>query len=145
MNIQIRPFHGPSDWGWIQQYIPMLRVEDTCGLMAIDLDKNETVGAFIVDNILYNSAQASFILKNSMVIKHGFIEECASFVFDGLGKDIIYGYVREDNTKAMRLNKRLGYKDKTRIPEGFGKDCDFIVMELHKDNCPFYKKLSEVA
>lgn len=142
----MRLFHGPTDWGWAQQYLPLLRVEDTCGMTAVDMDTNETVGMVIFDNFMYNSAQAHIILVTPMVLKYGFLEEAFEMLFEGFGKDYMYGFVREDNDKALKLNKHLGFVDKTRVIDGYGPGCDYIMMELHKDACPYYRKpLSEVA
>lgn len=146
MNICMRQFIGPLDWGWVQSYVPLLRVQDTCGIMAIDEDKNKTVGAVIVDNILNNSVQATIILDNSMVLRHGFLEECFDWIYEGLGKDYIYCLVAENNTPSNRLCKRLGGLEQMRLKDAFRDGVDFIVYELHKSRCSYYnRKLLEVA
>ena len=146
MNLEMRLFHGPTDWGWVKQYLPLLRVEDTCGMTAVDLDTNATVGMVIFDNFMYNSAQAHIVLASPMVLKYGFLEEAFDLVFEGFGKDYLYGFVREDNHKALKLNKHLGFKETARVKEGYGPGCDYIMMELHKDNCTMYnQQIQEVA
>ncbi|NIS53490.1 MAG: hypothetical protein GWN94_20720, partial [Phycisphaerae bacterium] len=68
MKIEFRKFNGPYDWGWVQSKVPMKRVEDTHGIMAIDSDKNKTVGAAIFDNVMANSAQLTLIMDTSLLI-----------------------------------------------------------------------------
>ena len=146
MNMRMRQFHGPSDWGWVQQHVPLLRVQDTCGIIAIDEDKDETVGAFIVDNILNNSVNVTLIITNSMILRHGFMHECCDWIFGGLGKDYAYSMVAETNVKAIRINKRSGGEVIARIKEGFKPGVDFLVYEFQKSRCPFYKETKkEVA
>lgn len=138
MKIQFRQFDGPQDWGWVQSHIPLLRVQDTCGIMAIDTETNTTIGAAIFDNFLYNSMQMSFISTTPMLHRHGFLLEAANFAFDAMGKQYVYAFVAEDNYKAIRLNEHLGFKEKMRIREGYGKGCDFLVIELKREDCEIY-------
>lgn len=145
MKMEMRLFHGPSDWGWCKQFVPLLRVEDTCGLMAIDLNKNKTMGAVIFDNFMHNSCQATIMLASPMVLKYGFLDEAFDMVFDGFGKDYIYCMIAENNSKSLRLNEHLGGKPITRIIEGFGPGVDYIVTEIHKKRCPYYRLKLEVA
>lgn len=145
MKVHMRLFNGPMDWGWCKQFVPLIRSEDTCGLMAIDEDKNETVGAVIFDNFTHNSCHASIILKTPMVLKHGFLDEAFDMVFEHFGKDYIYSTIAETNLASLRLNKKLGGRQITRIIEGFGPRVDYIVTEIHKDCCPFYNRQLEVA
>ena len=138
MKIEYRAFDGPHDWGWVQSHIPLIRVQDTRGMMAVDTETNTTVGAAIFDNFLYNSAQVSLISTTPMLHRHGFVLEVMNFLFDGYGKRYAYSLVREDNFRALRLNKHVGFKEKMRLKEGYEKGCDFIVMELDRDDCPIY-------
>jgi RimJ/RimL family protein N-acetyltransferase len=140
MNIEIRQFNGPYDWGWVQKHVPLLRVQDTCGIVAVNTDTDTTVGAAIFDNFLYNSAQVSFISTTPMLHRHGFILEALNFALDACNKQYLYSFIREDNFKAIRLNKHVGFKEKMRIKEGFAKGCDFIVLELNRDDCPIFQQ-----
>jgi hypothetical protein len=145
MMLEIRKFYGPTDWGWVLQHVPMKRVEDTCGMMAIDEDKNETVGAVILDNFLNNSVQATIILKNSLVLRHDFLEEAFELIFHKLDKKFIYVLVAENNTASLRLSHKLGFVEKMRIRDGYLRGIDFVVKELDRENSIYYNKLSEVA
>jgi hypothetical protein len=140
MNIEIRQFNGPHDWGWIQEHVALLRVQDTCGIMAIDTDTDTTVGAILFDNFLYNSAQVTVITTTPMLFRHHFMQEGFNFIFEGCNKQYIYAFIRENNTRALRLglNSYVGFKEKMRIKEGYAKNCDFIVMELNRDDCEMY-------
>ena len=70
MKLEFRSFVGEYDWGWVQQQVPILRIEDTCGLMAIDTEKNETkpitkikyclfIGLLYKEYFLYGTAKIS--------------------------------------------------------------------------------------
>lgn len=145
MTPYVREFHGPTDWGWINSHVPLLRVEDTCGIVMIDLEKNETVAAMILDNIMYNSVQAHLIIQNPLAIRHGFLTECADLVFNHMDKEYIYGMVAENREKALKLNKHMGFTEKTILPGAHAEGVGYVLMELHRDNCSFLPKLEEAA
>ena len=130
MNIQFRSFVGQYDWGWVQQQVPVLRVEDTCGIMAVDLDTNTTVGACIMDNWTDNSVQCHFMITSPLVLKHGFLDCAYSFIFNDRKCKFIYGMVPSNNDKALKLNKHMGFTEKMRMPDAYADGVDFVIMEL---------------
>ena len=140
MNIEFRVFHGPSDWGWCNQQVGIVRCEDTTGIMAIDLDTNETVGACIMDNWTQNSVQCHFMLTNPLVLRHKFIECCFDFLFINKGIARIYGLVPADNEKAVKLNTHMGFTIKARLEEAFEVGVDYLLMELKRENCKFIEQ-----
>lgn len=133
--------HGPSDWDWINQQVGILQVEDTCGITAVDMETNETVGCCVMDNWTANSVQAHFMISSPLVLRHGFLEECFDFMFNHKGVKFIYGMVPADNDKALKLNKHMGFTERLRLPEAFADGVDYVVMELEKKAC---KHLPEV-
>jgi len=137
MNIYFRAFHGPTDWGWVNAQVGILQVEDTSGIMAIDTDTNETVGACICDNWTNNSVQSHFMVSSSMVLKHGFVEECFDYIFNACERKYMYGFVPGNNTKALCLNKHMGFTELLRLPEAYADGVDYVVMELKRENCKY--------
>ena len=137
MTPHFRALYGPYDWGWINQQVPILQVEDTCGIVMIDLDKNETVAACVLDNITPNSVQAHFMISTPLALRHGFLEECFDYIFNVEDKKFIFGMVPGDNEKALKFNKHLGFVERVRLPEAFKDGVDYVVMELAKENCKY--------
>ena len=140
MNIEFRTFHGPSDWGWIQKQVPIVRCEDTTGIMAIDLDKNETVGACIMDNWTQNSVQCHFMLTNPLVLRHQFLECCCDFVFNRSNVARVYALVPANIEKAIKLNLHMGFTIKSRLEEAFEVGVDYLLMEWKRENCKFIEQ-----
>lgn len=141
MKIMFRAFHGPTDWGWVNEQVGVLQVEDTSGIMAIDVETNTTVGACILDNWTANSVQAHFMANSPLVLRHGFVEECFDYVFNYADKKFIYGMVPSDNEKALKLNAHMGFTEVLRLPEAFKDGVDYIVMELKRENCKYLPKV----
>ncbi len=140
MKVYFRAFDGPSDWGWVLQQLSILRVEDTSGIMAIDEETNSTVGAVVFDNWTPNSVQAHIIVTKVMLLRHGFLEETADYVFNVCDRKYMYGMVTSDNDNALRIDKRIGFTEVLRLPNAYDEGVDYVVMELKKENCNFLPK-----
>lgn len=141
MKIEYRHFHGPSDWGWVNQQVGILRCEDTTGIMAINSEKNETVGACIMDNWTQNSVQCHFMLSSALVLKHGFLECCFGYMFSTCNVKYVYGLVPANNEKAVKLNRHMGFTVKTTLEEAYEENVDYLLMELKRENCKFVHPL----
>lgn len=140
MKIEFIPFNGVDHWGWVKQRLNLLQIQDTCGIMAFDIEGKKIVGAAIYDTILYNSAQATLILDSPMVLRSGFLKELMGFVFYFLDKEYMYTTIAEDNWKSLRFAKRVGFLEKMRLREGFTKGIDLIVHELSRKS---YEEFSQ--
>ena len=143
MQVAFRAFHGPTDWAWISQHIKPLQVEDTSGIMAVNAETGATVGACVLDNWTFNSVQAHFAITSSMVLRHGFLQECVNYVFNVAGKRAMYGFVPGSNEKAIKLNTHMGFTEVFRIPEGFGEGVDYIAMQMLKEDCKVLPKTAQ--
>jgi hypothetical protein len=137
MNIEFREFKGEWDWGWVRLHANPLRVEDTCGLMAIDADTNSTVGAIILDNFTNTSCQCHFILIDQNALKQRFLETCAEYVFNLKGMLTAYGWVAGNNKKAILLNTNMGWETKAVFADGYSKGVDYLLMEMTRANCKY--------
>ncbi len=141
MNIEFRTFVGASDWGWVNSMVGIIRCEDTTGIMAIDLDKNETVGACIMDNWTQNSVQCHFMITNPLVLRHQFLECCFDFMFNNSNVARVYGLVPANIEKAVKFNTHMGFTIKACLEEAFEVGVDYLLMELKRENCKFIKQI----
>lgn len=143
MRLMFRAFIGEFDWSWVNAQIPILRVEDTSGIMAIDTETETPVGAAIFDNWTANSVQTHFMVTSPMVLKHKFLEEVYTYVFGFKKLKYMYGLVPANNEKAVKLNKHMGWTIKATMPEAYAKGVDYLLFELTKDNCKYLGKEGE--
>ena len=139
MNVQLRAFHGPSDWGWVRQHLPLHRVEDTGGIVAVDSDKNETIAVCIMDTWTEASVQVHMVITNPMVIRHRFFQEVADYVYNVAGREVMVALVPADNAAALSVDQKIGFVELARIPHGSKRDVDTVVLTMTKDQCRFYE------
>ena len=143
MNMSMRAFVGQYDWGWVNEQVQILRSEDTSGMMAIDLDKNETVGAVIFDNWTPNSVTAHIMFTTPMVLRHGFLEEAFNFVFNTCDRKYVLGIVKSDNEKAQKFDENMGFVEQFRLKDGHCDGTDIIYYAMHRDDCKFLSKIKK--
>lgn len=137
LRIEYRELNIPQDWEWINLQVPVLRVEDTTGIIAGDLDTDRIVGACVMDNWTANSVQCHFMLTSPLVLKHGFLECCFHAMFKHANVTRVYGLVPSNNEKAIKLNTHMGFVEKTRLEDAYDEGVDFILYELKRENCRF--------
>lgn len=127
------------DWGWVHDHIGLVRTEDTRAILARDVDTHERHGAVIMQNWSRTSCRAHMIIVNPMVLRHGFLEEAFAYIFTYLDRVKVFGHVRSDNMKALKLNKHIGFTEVARLTDAYEPFVDDVIVELHRDDCRFWE------
>ena len=138
MNVGFRFMDGTRDWGWICEQVRILRVEDTTGIVAVNSDTGELLAACVMDNWTCSSVQCHLTITDMMAVRHGFIQKITDYVFTEQDKKFMYGLVPSNNEKALKLNKHFGFTEKTRLHGTFGEGLDYVILELNRENCPYW-------
>jgi len=80
-------------------------------------------------------------IKNPFVLKHGFPEEIANFVFgEASGRELLIGVTPADNAQALKFNRHMGMVEISRIPNGYAKGIDYVITTMTKDECRWFKQ-----
>ena len=141
MNLHYEPICGES-WLWIKSRVPVLAIEDTCGIVAVDED-GQYVGAGVLDTWTENSVTCTFVVDNPFVLKGGFLKAVCSYVFEERGRKKAFVQIASNNTKSLRFVKHIGFQEQCRLKDAFKDGVDCVIMELVRENCKYL--LSEVA
>ena len=143
MKIRYRPFNVEEDWEYVKARAVPVLVEDTCGIIAVDIETGRRVGAAIFDHLLEGSAQVHIMLDHPIVLKHGFMASAADYIFNYRNKKVVYGLTPSGNKKAIKFNKKVEFKDVYRIPNGYSDGVDLIIMQLLKEDCTYLPRIEE--
>jgi hypothetical protein len=138
MNVGFRFMDGTRDWAWINKQVRLLRVEDTTGIVAVNSDTGELIGACVMDSWTKNAVQCHLTITNMMAVRHGFINRIADYVFTECDRKLIIGLVPARNEKALKLDKHIGFTVKTVFEDVFEDGSDYVIMELKRENCPYW-------
>ena len=129
-----------EDWGWVNDQVPLLQVEDTNGIVCTDGGTGDRAAAMVLDNVTPTTVQVHFMVKDLSALRHGFHRDCFDLVFNHLGKRTMYGLVPANNEKAIKLNKHMGFTIKCVMEEAFSAGIDYLLMELKRENCKYLRK-----
>lgn len=130
MNVVFLPLDVERDWHWVTKELPVALCEGVKGIVAVDTDTNAPVGVAVMDSWTYTTVQVHFAVMRPMVLKHGFLEEIADYVFNVCSKIKMIGLVPADNEKALKLDKHIGFKELYRLKDGYDFGVDYVIMEL---------------
>ena len=140
MKVIFRSFNGAEDWAWCNKHVCIIQTSDVFGIMAIDADNDEIIGATLMDNWAATSVQCHFIITNPLALRHKFLDCVFNHMFIERGLKSIYGLVPGDNKKAIKINKHMGFTIKSRLEEAFAVGVDYLLMELKRENCMYIDK-----
>jgi len=122
-------------WNHIPEKARPRACEDTKGIIAIN-HRNEPVAAALFDTWSFNSCQIHIWIDNPFVLKHGFQDEIFNHVFDTCGRNVIIGSTPDDNPKALKFIKHMGFTEVARIKDGYKDGIDYVITEFRKDAYP---------
>ena len=142
MNVKFRQLL-PRDLITVNQFMPFTGSPHTRGITAVDANRGEPVAFFIAQEWTHTAAQVHQVIIKSMVIRHGWFEEIANWMFNEAQRIKLVGLVPSDKQMALKLNKKLGFKELCRIKDGYDRGIDYIVMELNREDCPYWKPLEK--
>lgn len=138
MKVEYRALHGPTDWGFVQQHLPLKRVEDTGGIVAVDTETGDTVAVCVLDTWTETSVQAHLIMANHWVVRHGFFNEVTDYVYNVAGRKLMIGLVPSNNEAALSVDAKIGFHEVARIPEAVAEGVDMVVLTMTPEQCHYY-------
>ena len=128
MKIEFIPMDVERDYQWLKIALPIPFTEDTKGIVAMDTEVNRPVAAVLFDMWTHSSVCLHWWIEKPMVLRHGFFEEIADYIFNTCEKTNMVGIMPESYVKPMKLAKHLGFTEQGRIKDGHMLGDDQIIM-----------------
>ena len=140
----IRNLNKGTDWDWIQEHIPLSWTDNTSGIVYMD-DDYSLCAAMICENWTPTSVECHFIMQNRKAFRNRFHYECARYVFSMGDRLKMIGIVPSNNEAALKLDRHFGFTEVARIEDAINHGVDAVILELHRDNCPYWEQQDKVA
>lgn len=137
VKVKFRAF-APADVLTIRQKMPYAMTEVTTGIVAYNADTAETLAIFVAEDWTSNAANVHQVILNSMVLRHGWFEEIADFMFTRAGRKKMFAVVPDGHTKALSLNEKIGFTQVARLEDAVADGIDYLILELKRENCPYW-------
>lgn len=138
MKVTFRGIHTEKDIDWFLDRNRITLCNDATAIFAVD-ENDKILAGCMMDNWTETSCQVHFAIDNPFVIRHGYFQEIARFVFDVGGRLMMHGLVPADNARALSVDKKIGFKEVARLKDAFKRGVDYVVLELRKEDCNFYE------
>ena len=139
----IRQMNKGLDWDFVQEYLPLNWTDNTSGIVAEHDGK--LCAAMICEDWTPTSVQCHFIMQDKRAFRHKFHHECARYVFSIGDRLKMIGIVPSTNEAALKLDKHFGFTEVARITDAMDVGVDAVILELPRENCPYWEGYREVA
>lgn len=146
MKVDFRPF-APVDVHTVRQKMPYSLNESTRGIVAYDPDTTETLAIFLAEDWTQTSVSVHQVILKTMVIRHGWFEAIADYVYTQAGRKKMFAVVPDNNPRAISLNEKIGFEQVARLTDAYAEGVDYVVMEMPREKCNFWvqPKLKKVS
>lgn len=126
---------GKTHIEWITERANLIPISDVRGIAA-ESDTGEILGVCAMDTWTDGSVRLHIAIDNPVCMKNYImIKEVFNYIFNTAGRLTAVGFVPGNNEKALRFDKKLGFKELARIKDGCRKGVDTVILELRKDDC----------
>ena len=65
--------------------------------------------------------------------------------FEQIGLAFVVAPVASNNLRALDFDKRLGFREKTRFADAFGRGVDLVLLEMRREHCKWIRQRREAA
>ena len=141
VNVRFRSF-VPADLHTVRQHMPFSISESTAGMVAYDLDTQETLAIFIAQEFTPTSCMIHQLILKPMVLrpKYKLLWNVGEWLFGKANLLKIYGLVPEHNWKARQMNEKMGFREICILEEAYNHGVDYILMEMRRDECAYWQE-----
>lgn len=123
----------PEERAWFSIRVGFPLTEMARGIAAVGADGR--IRAMIVFDLWSHNAAEGHILVEEPIALRPLMRAAARWFFIENGKGVLVGRVRASNTKALRLDRRLGFREAYRIRDGAKRGEDLVLMEMRREEC----------
>jgi RimJ/RimL family protein N-acetyltransferase len=138
VTVRFRQLDYVNDWEWVTDRLPLKQCEGGTGITAYDDVDGRILAVMVNYNWTPNAVEGHFVIDSMIALRRGFLEECASYLFTQAGRKKAFGQVPSDNEQALRLNKKIGFKELIRLKDVYGDGIDNVILELKREDCKFW-------
>ena len=126
-----------EDWPWIVERMHLLLCEDMKGIVAVNEDNGLRVGAIVFDHWTHNSVFVHICIDNSMLLRHGFVEEGFEYGFVTADRGKMFAQIDSNNVKSIKICKHLGFREIATLKDSVMDGMDSIILELYREDCKY--------
>ncbi len=133
----------PPVFEWLQQRTGCLLTPDFRAIAAVD-SKGRIAGMVGYSCWTENSVQCHMAAATPLAWR-ALLPAAFEYPFIRGGRGVLLGLISADNTRSVRMTRRLGFRETHRIRDGHARGVDVIVFELRREECRWLQAHQEAA
>ena len=139
--IEYKPMTTAKEWQWMKSRTHLILCEDSQGIVAYDDGK--IVAMCVGDSFGVDCCNLHMAIDNPMVIRRGFLTAIADHFFYTCKRQRFFGLVPDNNDKAIKLNKHIGFREVARVPDTIRAGVGYVIMRMDKAECRWLSRNTE--
>lgn len=124
-----------DDLPWLIERVGCFLTPAAKGVKVVD-GSGATKALAVFDRWTYNCAEAHIAVDEPMALRT-LCREAFPWYFAQRG--VLLGIVRASNTKALKLDFHLGFKEQTRVTDGMDRGEDLVILRMRREECRWMK------
>lgn len=113
--MRFRPLTTEAEWNWFISRNPIKRMADVQGIVAYN-DDGEISGIVCFDNFRYGTCTPHFATDTLLGIRDGALSYAMEYL-RARDTEVMIAIVADVNPKAIRIAKKLGWKEVAQVPD----------------------------
>lgn len=122
---------------WIEARAGCVLTRHARAIAAVD-SAGTILGMVAFDAWTESSAQMHVAVDRPIAVR-ALLGAAFHYLFEQAGRAIAIGFVRVGNERALKFDKKVGFREVARIADGWDIGEDLVVLELRKADCRWLK------
>jgi L-amino acid N-acyltransferase YncA len=94
-------------------------------------------GLVVLDTWTPNSAHVHVLVRTAAACRR-LLAEALEYAFRHVG--ILLGVIRSSNERSLRLTRKVGFREVSRVVDGWQAGEDLIVFEMRREECRWIER-----
>ena len=133
--IQFKPMNTAEEWQFIESRAHAIMMADSMGVVAYDDDSKTIQAVCVADTFTRDACSLHVAIDNPMVLRHGFIQHVFNHLYHNCGRERIFGVVPSSNTRALKFDFHIGFREVARIGDAIAEGIDSVIVRMDKKDC----------
>jgi hypothetical protein len=78
--------------------------------------------------------QCHIAIDNPMCIRAGLLHRAFYYIHIFRNRPYAFGLVPSNHAKALKFDKKIGFEEVARVPDGYDDGVDYIVLRIKREN-----------
>lgn len=126
----------PDEYGWLCERTGIAPTADMRVIQSCTVD-GRILAQIAAEGWTPNAVRLHVAIDSPIALR-SLLREAARWIFVQAGRGVAIGVIKADNSRSLRLAKRIGFREVYRLADGWAKDVDLVTLELRREWCRWH-------